>query len=1182
VNGGRGILHRDLKPTNLFLVGSDVGQVKLLDFGIARRLAGAQAMTRTGMVIGTPEYMAPEQARGSRTLTAAADLFSLGCILYECLSGQPPFVADHVAAVLVRILFEAPPSITERRPQLPARLVSLLDRLLAKEPSSRPASASSVVAELGLVEIVGESALQPTVLTTTPRGPQFAESERSLFSVVLAAAPHTELGQLQTVLVSEVSSDSEQKELRLALSKMGVVAEVLASGSLVVTVAPMESAVDQAMLAARAAILIEERWPGAVISLATGHGSISGRVAVGEVVEQAARAMHRVTPLSGGAAPTGILIDPLSLRLLEGRFSQTPRPGGGVGLREEREMDSSRPLLGKPTPCVGREAELGSIEMLFRSCVDDAEARVAVVLAPPGVGKSRLRHEFVRRLQQRSEPPIILQGWGDLSSAGTPYGIIGQAIRRLASVPSAADEAALAASLQSRLAEHLARDDEQRIVTFLSELAGVRQPYPGDGLLASARLDPRVMRDCVRQAFVDWIRAECAVSPVVLVLDDLQWGDALSIWLVDEALRELRDTSLFVLALGRPELPDLFPRLWQAHRPQEVPLKALSKKAAERLIHHVLGKQIPPGVVAKIIEQSAGNALFLEELVRQFTEGAEEDTSGTIVAMLQARIGRLDLAARRVLLAASVFGETFWEAGVAQVLGSTVASDELSHLLEVLVGQEMIEPHGKGILPNQREYGFHHALVREASYALLTSRDREVGHRLVGEFLAQAGERSWAKIAEHFERGNDYAKAGHYFMLAGEWATGLCAYSVARKCFSSALDLNAKLPRSPDNDRWRIDTVLKQIRSAHISEHPRNNLKRLEEASQTLDSIASAETNAEDAVRRAWLYYWQGRLLYYCDETSAGLVYHRKILDMVGPEQNQELAILATSAYGTELYANGCVDQAVPLIAATIETYAKMGKGYEWVRAVGHHGLCQVSQGRVAQGLALLELAHRRALEINQPIIIAMTHMYYPMAYVHMGDWESMIGRAQQGLQIAQQCDEKIYITMCTGFTMWAQSQMGQLSLATENYNKLMAMYDEMGGKVLFSSLFEIIHAETLMKSGQVELALQKIAGLAADARRGSNYHALGLARRAGAVARSMIHPQSLEGIDEEFSGSLTAFAQGGLVLDCAFTQLRWADVLLGRGEIRRAEGLQAQAVQQFREADYECAMTNLHNRFRT
>jgi serine/threonine protein kinase len=185
----RGILHRDLKPTNLFLVGSDVGQVKLLDFGIARRLAGAQAMTRTGMVIGTPEYMAPEQARGSRTLTAAADLFSLGCILYECLSGQPPFVADHVAAVLVRILFEAPPSITERRPQLPARLVSLLDRLLAKEPSSRPASASSVVAELGLVEIVGESALQPTVLTTTPRGPQFAESERSLFSVVLAAAP---------------------------------------------------------------------------------------------------------------------------------------------------------------------------------------------------------------------------------------------------------------------------------------------------------------------------------------------------------------------------------------------------------------------------------------------------------------------------------------------------------------------------------------------------------------------------------------------------------------------------------------------------------------------------------------------------------------------------------------------------------------------------------------------------------------------------------------------------------------------------------------------------------------------------------------------------------------------------------------------------------------------------------
>lgn len=79
----RGIIHRDLKPTNLFLVGGDPARVKILDFGIARRVATSHAMTRTGMVIGTPEYMAPEQARGIRELLPAADMFSLGCVLYE-------------------------------------------------------------------------------------------------------------------------------------------------------------------------------------------------------------------------------------------------------------------------------------------------------------------------------------------------------------------------------------------------------------------------------------------------------------------------------------------------------------------------------------------------------------------------------------------------------------------------------------------------------------------------------------------------------------------------------------------------------------------------------------------------------------------------------------------------------------------------------------------------------------------------------------------------------------------------------------------------------------------------------------------------------------------------------------------------------------------------------------------
>src|SRR5262249_575414 len=141
-------------PSNIFLQGGDAGQAKLLDFGIARRVANPRPLTQTGMVIGTPEYMAPEQARGVKQLTAAADVFSLGCVLYEWLAGEPPFVAEHIAAVLVRILFEEPVPVEELRPGLPEALCSLVRAMLAKEPAARPVDAAALVAAL---DAIGEA-----------------------------------------------------------------------------------------------------------------------------------------------------------------------------------------------------------------------------------------------------------------------------------------------------------------------------------------------------------------------------------------------------------------------------------------------------------------------------------------------------------------------------------------------------------------------------------------------------------------------------------------------------------------------------------------------------------------------------------------------------------------------------------------------------------------------------------------------------------------------------------------------------------------------------------------------------------------------------------------------------------------------------------------------------------------
>jgi hypothetical protein len=135
------IWHRDLKPDNLFLVPVDGRiQVKLLDFGIAKLAdvqKGATSQTRTGIIMGTPDYMSPEQARGL-ALDGATDVYSLGVVVFEMLTGQLPFLADNIADLLVKHLCDAPPRPSAVAEGIPALFDDIVPRLLAKEAKERP------------------------------------------------------------------------------------------------------------------------------------------------------------------------------------------------------------------------------------------------------------------------------------------------------------------------------------------------------------------------------------------------------------------------------------------------------------------------------------------------------------------------------------------------------------------------------------------------------------------------------------------------------------------------------------------------------------------------------------------------------------------------------------------------------------------------------------------------------------------------------------------------------------------------------------------------------------------------------------------------------------------------------------------------------------------------------------
>ena len=160
-----GIIHRDVKPANIMI--SKTGAVKVMDFGIARALADSNSVTQTAAVIGTAQYLSPEQASGE-PVDARSDVYSLGCVLYEMLTGEPPFVGDSPVAVAYQHVREDPVPPSERHANVTPELDAVVLKALAKNPENRYQTAAEMRADLVRVHN-GEAPEAPKVLTGAER-----------------------------------------------------------------------------------------------------------------------------------------------------------------------------------------------------------------------------------------------------------------------------------------------------------------------------------------------------------------------------------------------------------------------------------------------------------------------------------------------------------------------------------------------------------------------------------------------------------------------------------------------------------------------------------------------------------------------------------------------------------------------------------------------------------------------------------------------------------------------------------------------------------------------------------------------------------------------------------------------------------------------------------------------------
>ena len=217
-----GIVHRDVKPSNIVLVDNSLARAKLIDFGVARFTGGVTSLTRTGVVLGTPGYMAPEQVRGKRDPSPAADVFGLGCTLYEMLTGSYAFAAPHQIALLAKVLFSDPPPLAERCPEAPAALVAIVEGMLTKDPATRLGDASSVVAALDALGQLPDGQRRPT----TPAPTVVDATSVDAHVMVIASRVHPDDG-------CEPPPPDVQRAIEQAIQPAGGTVVVLTTGAVV-------------------------------------------------------------------------------------------------------------------------------------------------------------------------------------------------------------------------------------------------------------------------------------------------------------------------------------------------------------------------------------------------------------------------------------------------------------------------------------------------------------------------------------------------------------------------------------------------------------------------------------------------------------------------------------------------------------------------------------------------------------------------------------------------------------------------------------------------------------------------------------------------------------------------------------------------------------------------------------
>ncbi len=796
-----GYVHGDLKPENIFL--NDSRAARLIDFGSAWRIGGAANAELGGPVLGTPEYMSPEQCEGRPDAGPAADIYALGVVLYEMLAGAPPFWGN-AGEVREAQVSRRPVRLTARV-TIANELEDVVLRCLAKDPRQRFSSAGELKTALSaaLRQQQAHGSGGWTVVRSTPRAA--AQLARRGAAVAPAPSRPPQAREKRVVGLLFFESGAGVLQVTQALTALGgQLAQ--ASASRYVGVFGHEVGDNPARVALLSAQRMLERQLCQRVLVDVAPVAIQLRPSGERRFFSNLFARKDRYPLLSD--PRGILLTESAADVLSDvpRQATTDRPGVfRVRLSDGTDVTT---FGTQGESLLGRDALLADLLLHVKAAFVAPRPSIVTVLGEPGYGKSLLASTVVQRLPQLASSARVFKLAGHDSIGGGSHATLRDLLRQLLRAPEHPGDDFGEAFLTQRIGTDVG---PQAWVAAALALGWVPADHPQVRQLSAA---PGALRSAGARAAGELLRRAAQETPVLLVLDDAHLAEEAGLDALEYATLREEGVAVCVCAFARPSLlrarPTWGTRAALAHTST---LAALERQDAELLLRRLLEpvEQVPEVALQKLFERTQGIPRLMVELVHGLKRSGivRRVERGTALYLATDELEHLpDLPVVQWSAAREIEGlspQLAAHARLASVFGGKFRTGELAGMLRILEREAVVTETqldaGIGVerlldagLLQRAPFGqidFRNAFLREMLYEALPDQLKNAAHRAAVEMYERAhsvtDEERLPRLALHAARSGLRERAASTYLVLAERAQSRHAYLDAELMYGSAL-----------------------------------------------------------------------------------------------------------------------------------------------------------------------------------------------------------------------------------------------------------------------------------------------------------------------------------------------------------------------------------------------------------